>query len=361
MSNNTIEPGKIILPDNLPKTLPDFVKRTNVADQRLVAKVLFATDDFFAPKDRLLKHEPPVFIVGKFDNNGKWMDGWETRRKRGLGHDYCIIQLAQPTRIAGMDIDTSHFTGNYPPSASIDALYAPELMAESEEILEAITQEQWDKKPWRPFIGMTPLKGHSHEFVTPHKSNATDTITHLRLNIYPDGGIARLRVYGFIQIENSEIDGKTLDMVAARNGGRAIACNDAHFGAVENLLLPNKAPNMEEGWETRRRREPGNDWCIIALGRAGIPESIEIDTSHFKGNYPDKVSVQAVYAPTMTESTLITQSMFWETLLEPQKTEAHTIHLFDDLKLNKPITHIKVNIFPDGGISRVRLYGKFSN
>lgn len=360
MSLNTIEPGKIILPNNLPETLPDFVKKTNVADQRLGAKVLFATDDFFAPKERLLNHQPPVFVVGKFDDNGKWMDGWETRRKRGLGHDYCIIQLARPTRIAGLDIDTSHFTGNYPPSASIESLYAPELMAENDKNISVRSQQDWDNMAWNDLVDMTPLEGNSHQFIALDQSKSADTVTHLRLNIYPDGGIARLRVYGDVQIDSSEFTDDSIDLVAARNGGRAIACNDAHFGAVENLLLPNRAPNMGEGWETRRRREPGSDWCIIALGSAGIAESIEIDTSHFKGNYPDQVSVQAAYAPTLTDSTLITQSMFWETLLEPQNTEAHHIHLFDDLKINKPITHIRVNIFPDGGISRVRLYGKFS-
>lgn len=359
MSLTTIEPGKIILADNLPKTLPEFVKKTNIADPRLGAKVLFATDDFFAPKERLLDPAPPVFIVGKFDDNGKWMDGWETRRRRGLGHDYCVIQLARPTRISGIDIDTSHFTGNYPPSANIEAVYAPELMSEDDTVIAARSQQDWDDMAWQDLVGMTPLNGNSHQFITIDESKSAVTVTHLRLNIYPDGGIARLRVYGHVQIDSNEFTDDIIDMVAAGNGGRAIACNDAHFGAVENLLLPNKAPNMGEGWETRRRREPGNDWCIIALGSAGIAEAIEIDTSHFKGNYPDKVSVQAAYAPTLTDSTLVTQSMFWETLLEPQKTTAHHVHVFDDLKINKPITHIRVNIYPDGGISRVRLYGKF--
>lgn len=355
MSHSAGQPGQIILPNNLPDTLPDFVRKTNVADSRLGAKALFSTDDFFAPKERLLKPELPVFIVGEFDDNGKWMDGWETRRKRHLGYDYTIIQLARPTKIAGLDIDTSHFTGNFPPSASIDALYAPELMQQSDDELTSISQDAWEQKAWQPLVGMTPLKGNSHEFVT---LNSDTTVTHLRLNIFPDGGIARLRVYGDIQLDSSANSNETIDLVGALNGGRAIACNDAHFGAVENLLLPTKAPNMGEGWETRRRREPGNDWCIIALGQAGTVESIEIDTAYFKGNFPDKVSIQAVHAPDTPEATLITQSMFWDTLLEPQALNAHDVATFTELKIATPITHIRVNIYPDGGISRVRVFGK---
>lgn len=355
MSHSIGQPGQVILPDNLPETLPEFVKKTNVADSRLGAKALFSTDDFFAPKDRLLKPELPVFIVGEFDDNGKWMDGWETRRKRHLGYDYTIIQLARPTKIAGIDIDTSHFTGNYPSSASIDALYAPELMQQSDAELAALNKDYWDKKDWQSLVGMTALKGHSHEFVS---TDSSDVVTHIRLNIYPDGGVARLRVYGDIQLDSSSSTEETIDLIGALNGGRAIACNDAHFGAVENLLLPTKAPNMGEGWETRRRREPGNDWCIIALGQAGTVEAIEIDTAYFKGNFPDKVSIQAVYAPDTPDATLVTQSMFWDTLLEPQALSADNVVTFSDLKIDKPITHIRVNIFPDGGISRVRLFGK---
>lgn len=355
MSHSIGQPGQVILPDNLPETLPAFVKKTNVADSRLGAKALFSTDDFFAPKDRLLKPELPIFIVGEFDDNGKWMDGWETRRKRHLGYDYTIIQLARPTKISGIDIDTSHFTGNYPSSASIDALYAPELMQQSDAELSGLNKDYWDKKDWQPLVGMTALKGHSHEFVS---TDSNEVVTHIRLNIYPDGGVARLRVYGDIQLDSSAGTTETIDLVGALNGGRAIACNDAHFGAVENLLLPTKAPNMGEGWETRRRREPGNDWCIIALGQAGTVEAIEIDTAYFKGNFPDKVSIQAVYAPDTPDATLVTQSMFWDTLLEPQALKADNVVTFSDLKIDTPITHIRVNIFPDGGISRVRLFGK---
>ncbi|WP_201585932.1 allantoicase [Psychrobacter jeotgali] len=356
-----VEAFPIIPADNLPENLPAFTKKTNVADNRLGAKVLFATDDFFADKSRILNPFPPVFMVGKFDDNGKWMDGWETRRKRHLGYDYMVVQLARPTKIAGLDIDTSHFTGNFPSSASVDTLYAPDLLQKDAEELTQMTKEEWDSKVWQTIVGMTPLKGHNHEFID---INDETTVTHLRLNIYPDGGVARLRVYGDIQLdENVHNQSESIDLANALNGGRAIASNDAHFGGASNLLLPTEAPNMGDGWETRRRREPGNDWCIIALGQAGIVDAIDVDTAHFKGNYPDKVSIQAVYAPDTPEQTLVTQSMFWQTLLEPQTTEAHKVHSYNQsqLKIDKPITHIRINIFPDGGLSRVRVYGKVAD
>ena len=361
MSQSSSEVGQILSANNLPETLPSFTKKSNVADSRLGAKSLFATDDFFADKSRILNPDAPIFVVGKFDDNGKWMDGWETRRKRHLGYDYLVIQLARPTKIAGLDIDTSHFTGNFPSSASVDALYAPELLQQADTELANLSKEDWDGKNWQTLVGMTPLQGHNHEFV---EIDHEQTVTHIRLNIYPDGGVARLRVYGDIQLDASlNTQGELLDLAGALNGGRAIASNDAHFGAASNLLLPTKAPNMGDGWETRRRREPGNDWCIIALGQAGIVDSIEIDTAHFKGNYPDKVSIQAVYSPNTPEQTLVTQSMFWETLLEPQKTNANDVHTFskDKLQIEQPITHIRVNIFPDGGISRVRIYGQIAD
>lgn len=345
---------QIRLADNLPAVLPDFTKKTNVADELLGAKALFATDEFFAPTQRMLNAQPAVFVVGKFDDHGKWMDGWETRRKRHLGYDYAVVALARPTRLSGFDLDTSHFTGNYPSSASIEGLYVPELTSETD-----FDRAQWENQDWHTLIPLSPLQGHHHHFlaVEPQKTNMI--ITHIRLNIYPDGGIARLRAYGDVVLENIEPD-TVIDLVGALNGGRAIASNDVHFGAVENLLLPHQAHNMGEGWETRRRREPGHDWCILALGQAGIIEKIEVDTAFFKGNYPDRLSIQAVYAPDVLDATAVTQSMFWDVLLDEQPLSADSVHIFTSLNMHTPITHVRVNIFPDGGVSRLRLWGKIA-
>jgi len=182
--------------------------------------------------------------------------------------------------------------------------------------------------------------------------------THIRLNIFPDGGIARLRIYGEVQIQTKNSD-QILDLLALENGGRVIAYSDAHFGHPRNLINPGRGINMGDGWETKRRREPGFDWCVLALGRAGEIEKIEIDTAHFKGNFPAQVSIQAVYVEDATDPQLIPQSMFWPFLLEAQNMQMDHVHsLINQVIEHEKISHIRVNMIPDGGISRIRLWGK---
>ncbi|HVY04614.1 MAG TPA: allantoicase [Burkholderiales bacterium] len=323
---------------------PDFVRQcVNLADPRLGAKALSATDEFFAPKERMLSRDAAVFIAGKYDDNGKWMDGWETRRRRGPGHDSCVIRLGLPGAIRGFDIDTSHFTGNYPPAVSIEA-----CLSERDPGADA---------EWVELIAPMKLSGNTHHFpavVDPR------VWSHLRLHIYPDGGIARLRVYGEVARDWSKRGGDTLyDLAAVENGGRPVAWNDAHFGNPVNLLAPGRGENMGDGWETRRRREPGNDWCVLALGTAGTVRKIEVDTAHFKGNYPDRCSLQATNAKNVPDQALVTQSMFWPVLLPEQPLSMDAVHVFEkQLADVGPITHVRFNIIPDGGISRLRLWGQ---
>jgi len=325
-------------------SVPDFVQRyVNLANPRLGAKVTFATDEFFAAKERMLNPDPPVFIPGKYDENGKWMDGWETRRKRTQGYDYCIVHLARPGVIHGLDIDTSHFTGNYPPAASLDGCYCPKGAPD-------------DHIQWMEVLPSTTLKGNSHHY---HEIDIPEVFTHVRLNLYPDGGVARLRVYSLPHCERElQESAERIDLIAMENGGYAVAANDQHYGKPSNLLLPGRGVDMGDGWETRRRREPGSDWCIIALAHPGQVDEIEVDTAWFKGNFPDRCSIQAAYVTGGTFDSLITQSMFWPILLPEQKLQADKQHFFKDAvsKLG-PITHIRFNIIPDGGISRLRLFG----
>ena len=218
---------------------------------RLGTKVVYATDDFFADKSRLIDPAEPVFIDGKFDDNGKWMDGWESRRKRVKGHDHCVIRLGVRGIIRGIDIDTRHFTGNYPPEASVEACLS------AEEI-------PGDSAGWQEILPRVSLQGDAHHYL------ATDTrqaFTHVRLHIYPDGGVARLRIFGEVSPDWDNIDAAPgLDLFALEHGGRALMCNDEHFGSMHNLNLPGRGVNMGDGWETARRRGPGNDWVILALG-----------------------------------------------------------------------------------------------
>ena len=282
---------------------PDFTRRyVNLADPRLGALALEASDEFFAPKERMLSPEPAVFIPGKYDDNGKWMDGWESRRKRTAGYDWCIVKLARAGVIKGFDIDTSHFTGNYPPAASIDAAF----VAGGDP--DASTQ-------WTEIVPSMALQGNSHHYVEATAA-AGAAYTHLRVNIYPDGGIARLRVYGQPQVDWQGASRTELfDLAAMENGGYVVAANNQHFGLASTLLMPGRGVNMGDGWETRRRREPGNDWAIIALAQPGVIRKIEVDTAHFKGNYPDRCSFQAARVTGGTDSSLVTQAMFWPVLL----------------------------------------------
>ena len=322
---------------------PEFTRRyVNLADPRLGAQALEASDEFFAPKERMLNPEPAVFIVGKYDDNGKWMDGWETRRKRVSGFDWCVVKLARPGVIKGIDIDTSHFTGNFPPAASIEGAHV---------VNGAPTQAT----QWTEVVPSMTLQGNTHHYVD---IASEQPFTHLRVNIYPDGGIARLRVYGQPQLDwSSASRTEPFDLAAMENGAYVVGANNQHFGPASTLLMPGRGANMGDGWETRRRREPGNDWCIVALAQPGVIKKIEVDTAHFKGNYPDRCSLQAAYVKGGTDSSLVTQAMFWPVLLGEQKLQMDKQHVFEsELAALGPVTHVRFNIYPDGGVSRLRLF-----
>lgn len=343
MSHVTFEPPRL----SNPIDLPDWARHSvNLADPRIGARALYATDEFFAPLERMLNPEPAVFVPGKYDANGKWMDGWETRRKRTTGYDWSIVKLGRQGIIRGFDIDTSHFTGNFAPAISIDVT---DCNSDDVEVLA--------KARWTRVLPSYSLKGNSHHLV---EIASSDAWSHLRINIYPDGGIARLRVYGQpVGIFDAANPDCRYDLIALENGGRAVAWNDAHFGSVANLIAPGRGINMGDGWETKRRREPGNDWCILQLGVPGIVDQVEVDTAHFKGNYPDRFSIQAARMDGGTDQSIITQSMFWPVLLPEQKLSMDAIHTFtEDIAALGPISHIRFNIIPDGGVSRLRLWGK---
>ncbi len=326
--------------DNTPEFINQWI---NLAQPRLGAEIVSCSDDFFAECSRMLKPEAPEFIDGKFDDNGKWMDGWETRRRRNGGYDNAIVKLGLAGEIKGIDIDTTHFTGNYPPAASLEACYS--------------TTGPDENSQWSTLIPSTSLAGNNHHYF---EFDSDECFSHVRLNLYPDGGVARLRVHGKVVSDVAALDKSvTHNLAAVELGARAIACNDAHFGAVANLLNPDAGVNMGDGWETRRRREPGNDWCIIELGHAGSVAEVIIDTAFFKGNYPDRCSIQAAMVTAGTAESIVTQSQFWEELLPAQKLEMDQLHEFSDpVQALGPVNHIRVNIFPDGGLSRIRINGK---
>jgi len=314
----------------------------NLADARLGAKPIHVSDEFFAPAERMLNPAAAVFIPGKYDDHGKWMDGWETRRKRVEGYDHCTLRLGLPGVVKGIDIDTTYFTGNFPPGASIDACRCDGDPSESTE--------------WFALLASVPLEGNSHNLFPLQDDRVW---THLRLNIYPDGGIARLRVYGLVRpnFENADRNA-SIDLAAVANGGRLVGCSDQHYGTPLGIVFPGLGATMAEGWETHRRREPGNEWALFELGHRGRVQRIELDTTHFKGNYPDRCSIQAADVTGGGDASLVTQSMFWRPLLPEQKLEADTLHVFTKEVIDLgPVTHFRLNVIPDGGVNRLRLFG----
>ncbi len=315
-----------------------FHKWIQLEQPRLGTRVTFATDEFFAAKERLIEPQEPVFIDDKYDDHGKWMDGWESRRKRVPGHDFCVVKLGLPGVIRGFDIDTRFFTGNFPPEASIDA---------------CVSDDEVPEDGWVELLPKAPLRGDDHNYIAVDNDQAW---THLRLNIFPDGGIARLRIYGEIRPALSSVDG-AIDLVALENGGRAIACSDEHYGSMHNLNVAGRGVNMGDGWETARRRGPGNDWVILALGHAGEIEKIEVDTAHFKGNYPDRVAIEAAMFGSDAEA--VAEIGAWQSLLAETKLTMDKQHFFEnELESVGGVSHVRVSIYPDGGISRLRLHGR---
>ncbi len=319
-------------------TAHPFKQWIRLEQPRLGTRVTFASDEFFGAKERLIDPADPVFVDGKYDDHGKWMDGWESRRRRTPGHDHCVIRLGVPGIVRGFDIDTSYFTGNYPPQASIDACVSDDDVPES---------------GWTTIVAQTTLGGDAHHFIP---VDSEDSWSHVRLNIFPDGGVARLRIYGEVRPADDDEEG-VIDLFALRHGGRALAASDEHYGSMHNLNLPGRGVNMGDGWETARRRGPGNDWVVVALGRPGIIERAEVDTAHFKGNYPDRVSLEATSFANHADA--LPDSERWQTLLPETKVSMDQQHYFEDeLEDIGAVTHVRLSIYPDGGVSRLRLFGR---
>ncbi|MCV6598352.1 MAG: allantoicase [Mangrovicoccus sp.] len=333
--------------ENLNPDVPLFARTgINLASEGLGARAISASNEFFAPLERMLQDSPAVFYPDRFDDNGKWMDGWETQRRRDGGHDHAVIKLAAPGRLLGFNVDTSHFTGNYAPACKIEAASIP------------ADAEPDDSTSWVQVLPHSALHADKSHFL---KCDSYESWTHLRLHIYPDGGIARLRAYGVPELDPTSA-GEDIDLAAALNGGRILAFSDAHYGDYNRLLAPGRGYNMGDGWETRRRREPGYDWIVIALGARGIIDRVVVDTAHFKGNFPDRCAIQAAdmknFGDGLTDA-LVTDSMFWPKLLPEQYLGPDAIHTYtDEIIRHEPVTHIRFNIHPDGGVSRLRLFGR---
>ena len=313
----------------------------DLAAARLGAQTLECSDDFFAEMENLLKPAAPVFIDDKYTDRGKWMDGWESRRKRTVGHDWCVIKLGAKGIIHGMNVCTRHFAGNAPQKVSVEGCV-------SKDAPNADTQ-------WSEVLTLSEVQPDSDNFFDIATNEA---FTHIRLNIFPDGGVARLRVYGEPVIDwNWFLPGEPVDLAYVKNGARPLECTDMFFSNMENLIMPNRGKDMGDGWETKRRRGGRVcDWIIVKLGALGNIQKVIVDTAHFKGNFPESFSLQAINMP---EGQHPTEDSNWVDVIDRQKLTADAEHFYkDEVKSGEAeFTHVRLNMFPDGGISRLRVIG----
>jgi len=349
---------------------------TDLASRKLGGQALACSNDFFAEMENLLKPEEPVFEKGVFGERGQIMDGWESRRRRflpdgttddGLEYDWCILKLGAQGRIRGINVNTAHFLGNAPQSISLEACVSDSNPDENSEWVELVARAE---------VG----PGCANLFSV----DSDQVWTHVRLNMYPDGGIARLNVYGEVVPDNDLfMQGELIDLAYIKNGARPLVCSDMFFSHMENMIMPGRGINMGDGWETKRRRTIGdaekdryNDWIILKLAQPGSIHKVLIDTAHFKGNYPNGFAIEAAVLNEQQASdiAMLEQDAHQDALMagraEPSSIDWQPVMertpLFDDrehtfkkevLNSDKVFTHVRVKMYPDGGISRVRLWG----
>jgi allantoicase len=320
----------------------------DLASERVGGETLSCSDDFFAEMENLLKSGRGIFIDDKYTQRGKWMDGWESRRSYGRDNgrefDWCIVRLGISGVIHGLDIDTNYFRGNAPQTVSVEA---------------CVSVEQPDENTtWHSVLDEIEVAAHSQNIFA---INNPQSWTHVRLNMFPDGGIARLRVYGEADVNwKNFIDNELIDLASIKNGAKALLVSDMFFSDKNNLIMPGRGKDMGDGWETKRRRDPGPDWSIVKLASQGSVEKVIIDTCHFKGNFPDTFKLEGIN--TSNDDFNDTNALLsWDTIIFQTKLYAHREHLFiNEIVVNnlQAFTHVKLSIYPDGGISRMRVFGK---
>lgn len=322
-------------------TAPAFTTLTDLASRALGAGVVAANDELFALRENLVNVWEPAFNPTEFGHKGKVYDGWETRRRREPGNDWAIVQLGSPGVVDGVVVDTAWFRGNYPPHVSVEAVRmlgypsVPELVAAD----------------WTTIVAKAPCGGDAKNY---YEVEDERSWTHVRLSIYPDGGVARLRVHGRVVPDPDLLDG-TVDLVAAENGGRLERTSDAFYSSPAQLILPGRARHMGEGWENARRRGGGNDFAVFALGLPGTVRRIEVDSGYYVGNAPGWVRVSAVDARTAD----LDDAAAWTDILAKRPVVPDTRHHF---RAEVPVaaTHVRLDVYPDGGLSRLRLWGEVS-
>jgi allantoicase len=314
----------------------DFTRLPDLASRRLGGGVVSANDELFAERENLIKPEPPEYSTYTFGHKGQVYDGWETRRRREPGHDHAVVRLGAAGVVRGVVVDTAFFKGNYPPEVSVEGAGVEGYPSPDE--LEAAA--------WLPLVRRSPVKGDTQN---PFPVDVPQRCTHVRLSIYPDGGVARLRVHGEVVPDPRFLAAGSLDLAALVNGGVVTGCSNMFYSSPTNLISPGEARVMGEGWETARRRDDGNDWVELALAGPGVVRLAELDTSHFVGNAPGWASLRGTGG----------EAGGWTELLPRTRLQPDTRHLFR-LPAAGEVTGVRLDVFPDGGMARVRLHGELS-
>jgi len=299
----------------------------DLAGRALGGSVIYANDELFAERENLIKPEEPVFRPHTFGHKGQIMDGWETRRRREQGSDAAIVRLGCGGVVRRVVVDTSWFTGNYPPEVSVEACGA-EGYPSPAELAEA---------DWTTLVPRSAVAGDArNDFEVEPGRRAT----HVRLTIFPDGGVARLRVYGD-PVPDPRLLPATIDLAALENGAVVTGCSNMFYSSPANLLLPGQARVMGDGWETSRRRDQANDWVAVRLACAGSVEVVELDTSHFVGNAPGWAALGGDGGDLLPR-----------TALQPDTRHRFAVP-------GGPVTsQVRLDIYPDGGMARLRVLGR---
>jgi allantoicase len=318
-----------------------FTGLPDLACRRLGGSVVAANDELFAERENLVEAAEPAFSAYTFGHKGQIMDGWETRRRREPGSDWAVVRLGVPGIVRSVVVDTSFFTGNYPPEISVEGA-AIDGYPSPDELQDA---------DWTPLVPRSPARGDSRNAYSVQES---PWVTHVRLCQYPDGGVARLRVHGSPVPDPRFLLGTALDLAALENGAAVTGCSNMHYSSPANLIAPGDARVMGEGWETARRRDDGNDYVEIALAGAGTPFLAEVDTSCFVGNAPGWARISGVDARKAADGSVSAVELLPRTRLQPD-----TRHRF---RLSTPaeVTSVRLDIYPDGGLARLRLRGTLS-
>lgn len=294
--------------------------------------------------------KPGVFVY-----SGAWYDGWETRRHNPAESDWVVIRLGVAAgRVCGVEIDTTFFTGNQAPEVSVEGCFAP---GTGEDVDAAVADPSYTG--WTTILGRQPCGPNArHAWRLP--ALTSEAYTHVRLHNYPDGGIARFRLYGLAQaVWPASLDAE-VDLAAMTNGALATRCSDQHYGRKDNLLLPGRGVDMGDGWETKRTRGAHVDWVVVRLAAPGELSRVVVDTAHFRGNFPQRVQLFAAIGAAGEPA--FDDAQAWEEVLSPQPCGPDREHAYavDVLKgvEGRVFRFVKMVIIPDGGVKRLRVFGR---